>query len=109
MAYDEGLAQIFRDALVRLDDVTEKRMFGGLCFMLRGNMLCGVHKGGGMARVGKEAEPAALQIEGVTPLAFTGRPMGGFVDLDAETIADDGLREQVLAIAIEYVESLPAK
>ena len=109
MAYDEGLAQVFRDALARLDGVTEKRMFGGLCFMLHGNMLCGVHKDGGMARVGKDNEAAALEIDGVTPLAFTGRPMGGFVDLDRDLIADDQLRQRVLALAIEYVESLPAK
>ena len=109
MAYDEGLAQVFRDALARIDGVTEKRMFGGLCFLLNGNMLCGVHKGGGMARVGKENEAAALQIEGVTPLAFTGRPMGGFVDLEGDVIADDELRDKVLALAIAHVESLPAK
>ena len=44
MAYDEGLAQVFRDDLVRKRSITEKKMFGGLCFMHRGHMLCGVHK-----------------------------------------------------------------
>ena len=76
MAFDEGLAQVFRDALIRTEGIIEKKMFGGLCFMLHGNMLCGVHQDGGMARVGKEAEANTLQIDGVTPLAFTGRPMG---------------------------------
>jgi hypothetical protein len=109
MAYDEGLAQIFRDDFIRFEGVSEKKMFGGLCFMLNGNMLCGVHQDGGMARVGKENEAAALQLEGVTPLSFTGRPMGGMVDLDANVITDYQRRADVMALAIEYVENLPAK
>ena len=109
MAYDEGLAQIFRDGFIRFEGVSEKKMFGGLCFMLNGNMLCGVHQDGGMARVGKENETAALQLEGVTPLSFTGRPMGGMVDLDADVITDYQRRADVMALAIEYVENLPAK
>lgn len=109
MPYDEGLAQVFRDALVRQDGITEKKMFGGLCFMLNGNMLCGVHKNGGMARVGKENEAAALEINGVTPLAFTGRPMGGFVDLSNDVVVDNELRGQVLELALDYVGEMPAK
>ena len=54
MAYDEGLAEILRSDLAEEDGVEEKRMFGGLCFMLHGHMLCGVHKDGGMFRVGKD-------------------------------------------------------
>ena len=68
MSYDEELAQVMRNALARLDGVTEKRMFGGLCFPRNGNMLCGVHRRGGMARAGKENEESALQIEGATGL-----------------------------------------
>ena len=109
MAYDEGLAQLMRDALARLDGVTEKRMFGGLCFMLNGNMVCGVHRQGGMARVGKENEASALQLDGVEPLSFTGRKMGGMVDLHADTITDDRRRSEVLQLAIDFVNTLPAK
>ncbi len=109
MAFDEGLAQILRDALVHEDGVSEKKMFGGLCFLLNGNMLCGVSKVGGMARVGKDNEPRALQIPGVTPLSFTGRKMGGMVDLASDTVTDDDLRDQVLSLAIEFVQSLPPK
>ena len=68
MAYDEGLAQRVREALAHRPDLTERKMFGGLCFMLNGNMLCGVHKGGGMFRVGKDNEAAALELPGVAPL-----------------------------------------
>ena len=58
MAFSEEHAQILRGALSDLSGVTEKKMFGGLCFMLNGNMLCGVHKDGGMARVGSAPKPA---------------------------------------------------
>ena len=54
MAYDEGLAELLRGDVAELGAIAEKKMFGGLCFMLNGNMLCGVHKGGAMFRVGKD-------------------------------------------------------
>ena len=109
MAYDEGLASILRDDLADHDNVTEKKMFGGLCFMLSSNMLCGVHKGGGMFRVGKDNHEAALAIEGASPMAFTGRPMGGMVDVDEDLMADDARRGQVMGLALNFVTSLPAK
>lgn len=109
MAFNEAHAQIFRDALSDLDGVSEKKMFGGLCFMLNGNMLCGVHKGGGMARVGKENEAAAVRLDGIDPLSFTGRRMGGMVDVSETALEDDNIRDAVLTLAKEFVGSLPAK
>jgi hypothetical protein len=109
MAYSEDHAQIFRDALSDLPGITEKKMFGGLCCMLNGNMLCGVHKGGGMARVGKDNEADALNCDGVDPLSFTGRPMGGMVDISEASIAHDGIRDVVLPLVKEFVGSLPQK
>ncbi len=109
MAYSETYAGILRDELATLDGITERRMFGGLCFMLNGNMLCGVHKEGGMARVGKANEPAALELDGIDPLSFTGRKMGGMVDLDAAAIEDETILRAVLSLARDFVESLPAK
>ncbi|WP_394177099.1 TfoX/Sxy family protein [Yoonia maritima] len=67
MAYDEGHAELLRQELVDELGLTEKKMFGGLCFLIHGNMVCGVHNGGGMARVGKSLEPKALEIEGIQP------------------------------------------
>ena len=72
MTHDTGLAQILRDAL-QGDPVIEKRMMGGLTFMVHGHMLCGVHTGGAMVRVGKPNHAAALAIPGVGPMTFTGR------------------------------------
>ena len=109
MAYDEGHATLMREDLQGIDGITEKKMFGGLCFLLHGNMVCGVHKGGGMARVGKEREAEALQIDGVDPLSFTGRKMGGMVDLSEDLLGDDTLRAQVIALALTNAQSLPPK
>lgn len=109
MAYDEGLAQLLRDDLVEVDGITEVRMFGGLAFMLYGNMLCGVHKGGGMFRVGRANEPAAMAVEGAGPMTFTGRKMGGMVDVTDEGMVNDEARGQLIALAKQFVSALPAK
>ncbi len=108
MAYDEGLAELLRADLAGLP-VTEKKMFGGLCFMFDGNMLCGTHKYGAMFRVGKENYDAALAMPGVGPMAFTGRPMAGMVDVSDDGIADDAVRAKLTALALAFVKSLPAK
>lgn len=109
MAYDEGLASLIRDDLVDRIGISEKRMFGGLCFLMNGNMLCGVHKGGGMYRVGKDNEAAALGIEGARSMDFTGRRMGGMIDVDDDLMADDDRRAQLLALALDFVAPMPAK
>ena len=108
MAYDTGLAQILRDALDGTVTV-EKKMMGGLCFMTSGHMVCGVHTHGAMFRVGKPNYDRALAIPGVRPMTFTGRPMSGFVDVSDETCADDTRRGQLLAMAQDFIRSLPPK
>ena len=109
MAYDEGLAELLRDAVQGEAGITERKMFGGLCFLKDGHMVCGVHQGGGMARVGKAAEAEALTLPGVAPLSFTGRKMGGMVDVSEETFADDALRSRIVSMALAYAKSLPPK
>lgn len=109
MAYDDALADILREALAPVPGLSEKRMFGGLCFLVNGNMLCGVHRQGGMARVGKDREQEALHIQGVTPLSFTGRRMGGMVDVEAAVLRDPARRERILSLARAFVEALPPK
>lgn len=109
MAIDEGLVEILRDDLAQTVNITEKRMFGGLCFMLNGNMLCGVHKNGGMFRVGKDNEAAALAIAGARPMDFTGRPMAGFIDVEDAVFGEDSARQTLLSLAQAYVGALPTK
>ncbi len=109
MAYDEGLAQILRDDLADTSGVSERKMFGGMAFMLNGNMLCGVHKDGAMFRVGKDNEAEALAIEGAGPMDFTGRKMGGMVDVSDDAIEIDDRRAALMALAMKFVSGLPAK
>lgn len=109
MAYDEGLAQLMREDFEGIDGISEKKMFGGLCFLYRGHMVCGVHKGGGMFRPGKEREAAALEIEGASPLSFTGRPMGGMIDATEEAIAEDEKRAIWVELSLANAKSLPPK
>jgi TfoX/Sxy family transcriptional regulator of competence genes len=108
MAYDPGLAQTLRDALADLP-VTEKRMFGGLAFLLNGHMVCGVHKGGAMVRVGKAGEAEALTLNGVSQMLFTGRPMAGMVDVADAAVEDDAVRGRLLDLALAAVSALPPK
>lgn len=113
MAIDEGTIELMRGDLENLTGVAEKRMFGGLAFMLRGNMLCGVHGansgGGAMYRVGKDNHAEALTLPGVGPMKFTGRPMGSMVSLSAEGLGDDATRMRLLRLAAAFVGTLPAK
>ena len=79
MAYDEQLADRIRRAVGPRPDVTEKKMFGGLAFLLDGKMFCGIVKGDLMVRVGPERYEAALGEAHVRPMDFTGRPMDGYI------------------------------
>ena len=79
MAYDEDLADRIRRAIGPRGDVTEKRMFGGLAFLLDGKMFCGIVEDDLMVRVGPERYEAALAEHHVRPMDFTGRPMNGYV------------------------------
>ncbi|WP_380052110.1 TfoX/Sxy family protein [Falsihalocynthiibacter sp. SS001] len=109
MAYDEGLAQMMRDDLEGIDGINEKKMFGGLCFLYRGHMVCGVHKGGGMFRPGKEREAEALAIAGAAPLSFTGRKMGGMIETTEEALADDAKRAKWIELSLTNAKNLPPK
>ena len=83
MAYDEGVAQRLRDVFGDRTDVVEKRMFGGLAFMVSGNMCCGVVGKELMARVGPEQYEQALKEPYAREMDFTGKPMKGFVYVGA--------------------------
>ena len=108
MAYDEDVAARMRDWLGD-EGITERKMFGGLCFLYRGNMVAGVMKDYGMARVGKTRHAEALAIEGAEIMDFTGRPMGGMVMIDADLIADDDRFASVMEMAMANASSLPPK
>lgn len=108
MAWDEGLAQLMRDDLAG-EKVVERKMFGGLAFLLNGHMVCGIHRGGAMFRVGRPNEAAALTVPGAAPMMFTGRAMAGMIDLSDDATADDARRARVMALALGFVKGLPPK
>lgn len=88
----------------------EIRMFGGICFTLNGNMLCGTMKDGdAMFRVGPEQEADALERPGARRMDFTGRPLKGFVIVAAEELASDAAISEWIATATRFVGALPPK
>jgi hypothetical protein len=109
MAFDELLAARVRSLLIERDHYVEKKMFGGICFMLQGNMVCGVIKDCLIARVGPAAFVDALKLPGAAVFDFTGRPMTGWVQVAPHGIRD----EQSLAVwvhkGVSFALSLPAK
>ncbi len=108
MPHDPVLAEAMRTALKRRQNIVEKKMFGGYCWMLKGNMLCGVEVGRYMFRVGKAQQSEALARPGARPMDITGKPMAGFVWVDAKHATGDSLLSWI-ALATAYVGDLPPK
>lgn len=109
MPYDEGLAERVRELLDERPDLTKRKMFGGIGFMLGGNMCCGVLGDELVVRVSAEDGEAALAEPDVRPFDFTGRPMKGFVLVGpGATETDDGLDVWV-SRAEAFASSLPPK
>jgi TfoX/Sxy family transcriptional regulator of competence genes len=109
MAYDQGLAQRLREVLEERPDVTEKEMFGGLAFLLHGNMFIGIVHEDLMARVGPDQHDAALGRPHARPMDFAGRPMNGFVYVAPEGIDADAALAAWVDLALRFVSTLPAK
>lgn len=109
MAYDEELADRVRDVLDAQSDLTEREMFGGIAFMLAGNMCCGVIKEDLMVRLGREEAESALREDGVRPMDFTGKPMKTSVYVGPEVTADDSQLAEWVEAGAAYARSLPPK
>ena len=108
MAYDEGLATRVRDVLGDRPGLAEKKMFGGLAFLLHGNMACGVRGDDLIVRVAAEVADAAQGEPGTRPFDLTGRPMKGWILVAPDRTSDEaGLAEWVEAGA-GYAASLPS-
>jgi hypothetical protein len=108
MPFDPHLADLMREALKARRGIQEKKMFGGYCWMLHGNMLCGVEVGRYMFRVGKEQQAQALARPGARVMDITGKPMSGFVWVDADAALEVGLGDWI-DFAARYVGGLPPK
>jgi TfoX/Sxy family transcriptional regulator of competence genes len=87
----------------------DKKMFGGTCFMLDGNMLIGTLKKGLIVRVGKDAHAAAISRPGARTFDMTGRLMLGYVTVEGTPLADDGTLDEWVGLALAHVKRLPPK
>jgi TfoX/Sxy family transcriptional regulator of competence genes len=103
MSYNEKLADRTREIISRTHKkVTEKKMFGGLCFMVNDKMCVGVEKERLMVRLDPEKYDEALEQEGCTPMDFTGKVMKGYVFVDIDALKKASRLEYWLALALEF-------
>ncbi len=109
MGYDEGLAERIRGILDERQGVSEKRMFGGIAFLIGGHMCVGIVKDDLMVRVGREAHERLLRQAHARPMDFTGRPMKGFLYVASLGLEADADLERWVEHGVEYALSLPAK
>lgn len=109
MAYDEKLADRIRKALAGRKGLTERKMFGGIAFMLRGNMCCGVVKNDLVVRIGPHRYNEALHKPHARPMDFTGRPLKGFVFVSHGGYRTDRALQKWLSAAMRFVSSLEGR
>ncbi|HLU57913.1 MAG TPA: TfoX/Sxy family protein [Pseudonocardia sp.] len=110
MAYDEALAQRIRDLLASEPDLTEQRMFGGLAFLLAGNMaVCATHVGGVLVRVGPADRDRLLASTATAPMEMGGRTMRGFLRVDAAHVRTDDELAAWVQRGAAHARTLPPK
>jgi TfoX/Sxy family transcriptional regulator of competence genes len=109
MAYSERLAERIRNALVRRKHVEERKMFGGVGFLLNGNLLVGVWKESLVVRLGEQEGEEALKEPHVKEFDITGKPMRNWVLVGPEGIQNDEQLSAWIQRAVKFVGRLPAK
>ena len=110
MAYDEAMAGRVRKLLSGRPDVTEKKMMGGLCFMVKGRMCCSVSgRGGLLIRVGAEAYPSMLSEPHVGPMGVGQRTMRGFVRVAPEGYRTETELKKWIKRGLDFVATMPSK
>lgn len=109
MAYDEALADRIRMALAERTDISEKKMFGGIAFMLAGNMTVGIVGDDLMVRVGPDAWEKSMALSHARPMDFTGRPMKGYVYVAPKGIATAAKLRTWIGRGVDFAETLPPK
>ncbi len=109
MAYNDDIAHRIRAALAAESDVTERKMFGGLAFMVGGHMCCGVMADELMVRVGPEQYETALALPHARVMDFTGKPMRGMVLVSAAGAGDEAGVAAWVERGLQFVRSLPPR
>src|SRR5262245_48813469 len=109
MPFDESLAARIRDTLARTKGIVEKKMFGGVGFLLNGNMLVGVWKDSIIVRIGPDAYEDALLEPHVREFDVTGKPMKGWIMVDSDGVEEDKDITTWIKRASSFVKTLPGK
>lgn len=109
MPYDESLANRIRPNLLTREGANEKHMFGGLAFLINGNMCCGVFKDLLIVRLSKEEGAKALEEPNVRPMDITGKPMRGWVLVEPAGLKEDKDLMSWIERAHTFAASLPKK
>lgn len=109
MSYDEETALRIRGILCKEPTVAERKMFGGLCFLVNGHMCCGLTSTAFMVRVGPEQYQDALAQPHARPMDFTGRPLAGMVYVDPPGYRTDAALARWVRRGLAFVGGLPAK
>ena len=109
MARDRGLEEVILEDIGSLPGLSDKKMFGGLAWMLDGHLLCGARDVGMMVRLGKDNDAWALALPDVAPMVMSGRQMSGWVRAGTDACADDETRRRLLDAAVAFVRTLPPK
>jgi len=109
MAYDEVLAGRIRAALSPRPGLVEKKMFGGIGFILRGNMACGVHRNNLIVRVGPENYADALSRPHTRPFDLTGKPMSGWIVVEPQGFEMESDLKAWIEQGINFAAALPTK
>ena len=109
MPYDELLGVRIRAALGPLPGLEEKKMFGGVGFLVNGNLACGVHKNNMIVRVGPEKHAWALTQPHTRPLDMTGHPMSGWIEVEPPGCVTEGDLKAWVELGLVFAMSLPGK
>lgn len=109
MVYDEGLAERMRDATPPGVEFTEKKMFGGICYLLNGNMACGIVEDRLMLRLTKELVEEYRKEPYTADMDFTKKPMTSMMYVEPDGIADDDQLRMWVERAVDFAGSLPPK
>jgi TfoX/Sxy family transcriptional regulator of competence genes len=110
MAYDEALADRIRSVFEGEPNLTEKKMFGGLAFLIGGNMaIAASGQGGLLVRADPETSDTLLASKGVEPMEMRGRPMPGWLRVDDDVVRTKRELEKWVRVGAGYARTLPAK
>lgn len=109
MAYNEELETRIKKIASKWKNTDDKKMFGGICHLLNGNMFCGVHKEFLILRLGIEKAEDALKLPHARPFDITGKPMRGWVMVSEQGFKNDNQLKEWLYQAADFVKTLPAK